>query len=123
MLCLVVSLTIVSEHGSELKSDSATIVKEATTAQEVLGYLAASQELLKSLEGIEVAQSETVRGVITVQEALELLEEGEKSHQYYIDNPEECSEEIGSVKFHQMWLDRYRQIKELLKNLRGDGQD
>ena len=51
---------------------------------------------------------------ITVEQALEIIDRGRDSHQYYINHPELCSAQIGSVGFHRRWVKRYNQLEELI---------
>lgn len=54
---------------------------------------------------------------ITVDQALDYMRYAQSNHQYYVDHPEQCNELIGDAEFHELWVQRYGQIADLILTL------
>jgi len=63
-------------------------------------------------EGLEVTSDD-----ISVEQAVEYLDECESIHQYYVNHPEDCTTALGYPEWHQEWVTRYQQIQKLIRRL------
>lgn len=51
-----------------------------------------------------------------LKQAIEDIEYCIEIHQDYADRPEWCNDEVGSVEFHQMWVEKYKNILKCLED-------
>ena len=49
--------------------------------------------------------------------ALSYLTEGKRAHQFYVNNPQFCTDYSGNQSYHIMWIQRYEYIEQLIKEL------